>query len=62
LKQPLRFIHIYGWATLGAGAALLVAGAATGGATLSLGSDLEDDCPGGECGPVYHDDNNRRRH
>ena len=57
-KSPLM---IYGWATLGAGAALLVAGAATGGAALSLGSDLEGNCPRGECGPAYHDDNNRMK-
>jgi len=52
-------LMLSGWALLGAGAAMLVAGAGTGGAALSLGSDLEKKCPDDRCEPPYHDDYRR---
>ncbi len=50
-----------GWVAFGAGAALALAGAVTGGMALDLGGDLEGKCPEGVCPPEYHDDNNRMR-
>lgn len=47
---------LWGWVATGAGAALLVGGAAVGGVALSMGSDLEGSCPDGKCPPPKHDD------
>jgi hypothetical protein len=45
-----------GWVVAGVGAAVLVAGGVTGGVALSKNKDIEDNCPGGDCEPAYHDD------
>lgn len=49
-------LWVWGWVATGAGAVILVAGAATGGAALSLGGDLESSCPDGICPPDKRDD------
>jgi hypothetical protein len=49
-------LAVHGWWALGVGAALLVAGGATGGAALHLNSELGDACPGGSCPPERHAD------
>ncbi|MFH1436698.1 MAG: hypothetical protein ABIJ56_13405 [Pseudomonadota bacterium] len=48
-KKKAKSIKSAGWAMFALGAAMLVAGAGTGGSALSTNSDLDDDCPGGEC-------------
>jgi hypothetical protein len=50
-----------GYAALGLGGALLIAGAALGGTALSTGKNLEDECPGGDCPPDKHDDYDRMK-
>lgn len=49
-------VKTLGWVTAGLGAALLIGGGVTGGLALSKNKDIEDNCPGGECEPPYHDD------
>ncbi len=48
-KKKAKSIKSAGWAMFALGAAMLVAGAGTGGSALSTNSDLDGDCPGGEC-------------
>jgi tetratricopeptide (TPR) repeat protein len=42
----------WGWATLGVGAAAIVAGATCGGLALSQAGTLDKNCPGGHCAPA----------
>jgi hypothetical protein len=56
--DPALWTH--GWIALGIGGALLLAGGVTGGVALSLDSELEDKCKGGECPPPQHDTLSRR--
>jgi hypothetical protein len=51
---------VWGWTVTGIGAALLVAGAVTGGLALSANSAIGDHCPDGACPPAWHDDVDRR--
>jgi len=44
-----KTLRTVGWITLGVGAAVLIGGAATGGAALSMNSDLKDQCGDGTC-------------
>jgi hypothetical protein len=44
-------LKIWGWVTLGAGAAVLIAGGITGGMALSQSGKLEEACPDGGCSP-----------
>jgi hypothetical protein len=60
-KSKKKSLMIGGGAALGVGGALLIAGAALGGTALSVGNDLEDRCPGGDCGPTEHDDYDRMK-
>lgn len=49
-------VKTWGWVTTSVGAALLITGGITGGVALSKNSDIENNCPGGECEPAYHDE------
>ena len=55
-KKKAKSIKSAGWAMFALGAAMLVAGAGTGGSALSTNSDLDDDCPADECDPEREDD------
>jgi hypothetical protein len=54
-----RKLKIAGFATLGAGAAFLVAGAVTGGLAISVNKDIERNCPDG-CYADEYDELDRR--
>ena len=45
-KSPLRPL---GWTTLGLGVAVAIAGGITGGVTMSMGSELKENCEEGIC-------------
>jgi hypothetical protein len=45
-------LKVWGWVTLGAGAAVLVAGGVVGGLALSQSGKLEEACPDGGCSPA----------
>jgi len=49
-------LAIHGWWTLGAGAALLIAGGVSGGVALHLNAELKKECPGGSCPPEQYSD------
>jgi hypothetical protein len=54
--SPANPRAVWGWTATGVGAALLVAGAVTGGLALSKNADVRDNCPDGNCPPAWHDD------
>lgn len=56
---PGRSLKAAGWATLGVGAAVLVAGAVTGGMSLSLENELAPDCAENGCPPGKTSDRDR---
>ncbi len=45
-------LKVWGWVTLGAGAAVLIAGGVVGGVALAQSGKLEDACPDGGCSPA----------
>lgn len=45
-------LKVWGWVTLGAGAAVLIAGGVVGGLALSQSGKLEEACPDGNCSPA----------
>ncbi|MBW1806589.1 MAG: hypothetical protein JRJ87_00245 [Deltaproteobacteria bacterium] len=52
-------LRTWGWVSLGVAGALLVSGAATGGLSLSLDRDLENECGGRTCPPGHESEINR---
>jgi hypothetical protein len=51
--SPLK---LWGWVTLGVGAAVAIGGGVVGGMALSLDKQLKKDCTNNECPPAQHDD------
>jgi hypothetical protein len=49
----------WGWVSLGVGGALLISGTVTGGLSLSLDRDLENECGGKTCPPGHESEINR---
>jgi hypothetical protein len=55
-----KAIRTAAWAAVGAGAAMLIAGAVTGGLALDADDGIQTGCPGGDCPPSEHDALDRR--
>jgi len=51
---------VWGWTAVGVGAAVLIAGAVTGGMALSKNADIKDNCDGGDCLPAWHGEVDKR--
>jgi hypothetical protein len=53
--DELSKLKLMGWIGVGVGGAMLIGGGSTGIATMSLNSELEDECVDGQCLPDSHE-------